>query len=124
MSDALAEYYATEYHRRNIQVARVIGAEAAVTQALDRAREVKSIPQWLIRYLESAAERLPGLQSDLAAWRDLSPDSPYLPAALPPPGQDDEANIESPDYIRGWNAAMEAQGFEVIDPQPAQEEAK
>jgi hypothetical protein len=64
-----------------MQVARVIGAEAAVTQALDRARGVKSIPQWMIRYLESAAERLPGLSSDLAAWRDLSPDSPYLKEA-------------------------------------------
>ena len=77
MSDPLTRYYATEYHRRNMQVARVCGAEAAVKQALDRARGVKGIPKWLIQHLESAAERLPGLQHDLAAWRDLSPDAPY-----------------------------------------------
>jgi hypothetical protein len=74
--DPLTAYYATEYHRRNIQVARVCGAQAAVDQALERARAVKGTPKWLIAYLESAADRLPGLQSDLAAWRDLAQDAP------------------------------------------------
>ena len=74
--DPLAAYYATEYHRRNMQVARVCGAQASVDQALARAQMVKGIPKWLIAYLESAAERLPGLQHDLAAWRDLVPDAP------------------------------------------------
>lgn len=69
-------YYATEYHRRNMQVCRVVGAQASVDQALERARSVKSIPQWMIRFLESAAERLPGLSTDLAAWRDLADDAP------------------------------------------------
>lgn len=69
-------YYATEYHRRNMQVARVAGAQAAVDQALERARCIKSVPNWLIAYLESAAIRLPGITADLAAWRDLAPDSP------------------------------------------------
>jgi hypothetical protein len=68
-------YYATEYHRRNMQVARVTGAEASVNLALNRSRSVKSIPLWLISYLESAAERLPGISADLAAWRDISPDA-------------------------------------------------
>lgn len=79
MSDAptpLEVYYASEYHRRNMQVARVCGAQASVDQALERALTVKSIPVWLIAYLESAANRLPGLQIDLAAWRDLAPDAP------------------------------------------------
>lgn len=76
MSDPLERYYATEYHRRNMQVARVCGAQAAVDQALERALSVKSIPVWMIAYLESAACRLPGLQDDLAAWRDLAPDAP------------------------------------------------
>lgn len=71
---ALDRYYASEYHRRNMQVARVCGAQASVDQALERARTVKSMPAWLIAYLESAAERLPGLQRDLAAWRDQAPD--------------------------------------------------
>ena len=69
-------YYATEYHRRNMQVARVIGAQAAVDQALERALSIKSIPNWMIAYLESAANRLPGLSADLAAWRDLAHDAP------------------------------------------------
>ena len=29
---------------------------------------------WMIAYLEIAADRLPGLQHDLAAWRELAPD--------------------------------------------------
>lgn len=70
MSNALDGYDASEYHRLNMQVARVTGAKAAVDQALERAREVKSIPKWMIRYLESAAERLPGLSTDLATLRD------------------------------------------------------
>jgi hypothetical protein len=69
-------YYATEYHRRNMQVARVVGAQAAVDQALKRALKIKSIPNWMIAYLESAANRLPGLSADLAAWRDLAHDAP------------------------------------------------
>jgi hypothetical protein len=69
-------YYASEYHRRNMQVARVCGAQAAVDQALERALTVKGIPVWLRAYLESAAVRLPGIQHDLAAWRDLAPDAP------------------------------------------------
>lgn len=76
-TDAYERYLATEYHRRNMQVARVCGANASVDQALERAKQVKSIPKWLIAYLESAAERLPGLQHDLASWRDLAEDSPY-----------------------------------------------
>ena len=79
MSDApspLETYYSSEYHRRNMQVARVCGAQASVDQALERALTVKSIPVWLIAYLKSAANRLPGLQTDLAAWRDLAPDAP------------------------------------------------
>lgn len=74
--DPLAAYYKTEYHRRNMQVARVCGAQASVDQALERALSIKSIPNWMIAYLESAATRLPGLQHDLAAWRDLAPDAP------------------------------------------------
>ena len=79
MSDTLSPleaYYASEYHRRNIQVCRVVGAKASVDQALDRALTVKGVPKWLIAYLKSAAERLPGLSSDLARWRDLASDAP------------------------------------------------
>lgn len=64
------DYYASEYHRLNMQVCRVIGANAAIDQALERARSVKSTPKWMIEYLESAAERLPGLSIDLAVLRD------------------------------------------------------
>ena len=78
------DYLASEYHRRNMQVARACGANAAVDQALDRARSVKGTPKWMIAYLESAADRLPGLQHDLAAWRELAPDRDEFvaPAAL------------------------------------------
>lgn len=85
MSDDLQQYYRTEYHRRNMQVARVCGAKAAVDQALDRALTVKRMPVWLIAYLESAASRLPGLQHDLAAWRDLAADAPAHLNVLTPP---------------------------------------
>lgn len=77
------DYLASEYHRRNMQVARVCGANAAVDQALDRARAVKGTPKWMIAYLESAADRLPGLQHDLAAWRDLAPDRDEFVATAP-----------------------------------------
>lgn len=39
----LDDFYESEYHRLNMQVARVTGAKASVDQALERAREVKSI---------------------------------------------------------------------------------
>ena len=79
--EPLKSYYASEYHRRNMQVARVAGAQAAVDQALEPAMRVKSIPVWLIAYLESAAHRLPGLSTDLAAWRDLAHDNPHAKEA-------------------------------------------
>jgi len=67
-------YSGSEYERLNLQVCRVIGAQAAVEQALDRARNVKSTPKWLLSYLESARERLPGLSTDLATMRDQNRD--------------------------------------------------
>jgi len=100
MSDApspLEVYYASEYHRRNMQVARVCGAQASVDQALERALTVKSIPVWLIAYLESAANRLPGLQHDLAAWRDLAPDAPGTVRA---------AALEVPEIAAMWHALV------------------
>lgn len=69
------EYYDSQYHRLNMQVCRVIGAKASVDQALERARGVKGMPKWMIRYLESAAERLPGLSADLAEFRDQCSDA-------------------------------------------------
>lgn len=71
----MGDYYDSEYHRLNIQVCRVIGAKAAVDLALERARSVKSTPKWMLDYLESAAERLPGLSADLAAHRDACADA-------------------------------------------------
>lgn len=71
----MGDYYASEYHRLNMQVCRVIGAQAAVDQALQRARSVKGTPKWMLAYLERAAERLPGLSADLAAHRDACHDA-------------------------------------------------
>ena len=70
------DYLASEYHRRNMQVARACGANAAVDQALDRARSVKGTPKWMIAYLESAADRL-----------ELAPDRDEFVA--PEPGKDE-----------------------------------
>lgn len=55
---------------------------------------------------------------EIAAWMKGQADAilAAIPASAP---DDDEANLETPDFIRGWNAAMGAQGFEVIDPAPA-----
>jgi len=71
----MSDYFDSEYHRLNRQVCRVIGAKAAVDQALDRARKMKSMPKWMVCYLESAAERLPGISEDLAAMRDTCRDA-------------------------------------------------
>jgi len=70
-------YFETEHHRLNLQVCRVIGAQAAIDRALERARSVQSMPKWMIRYLENAQERLPGISTDLVAMRDAAPDSPH-----------------------------------------------
>lgn len=70
----MSGYHDSEYSRRNLQVCRVIGAQEAVDQALERARTLKRFPAWMLAYLESASERLPGLSKDLAAYRDASPD--------------------------------------------------
>lgn len=83
--DPAQKYYATEYHRRNMQVAKACGAHAAIERALERALSIKSIPIWMIAYLESANNRLPGLQYDLAAWRDLAPDAPASARRAPDP---------------------------------------
>ena len=72
----MSGYWDSEYHRLNVQVARAIGALASVNLALERARAVKSTPKWMIFYLESAAERLPGLSADLAVMRDCCVDAP------------------------------------------------
>ena len=84
------DYFKTEHHRRNIQVARVVGAKAAVDLALERAKNVKSMPKWLIEYLNNAAERLPGLSTDLAAWRDCADDKPEAPETVRAMGEGTE----------------------------------
>ena len=100
------DFFASEYHRLNMQVARVIGAKASVDQALERAREVKSIPKWMIRYLESAAERLPGLSGDLATLRDGCCDAceaPVQSAARPTSNTNDTRRNQL--FGRVWRGA-------------------
>lgn len=75
-----------EYLRRNLLVAGAIGASAAADTALDRLRENKHAPKWLIDHLEAIKERTDKLPADLAAWRDLANDRPDYVRPLADPG--------------------------------------
>jgi hypothetical protein len=66
----------TEYLRRNLLVAKAIGARANAGVALERLQAHKRPPKWLVEYLRGIAERCEPLPADLAKWRDLAEDAP------------------------------------------------
>ena len=68
------QYMASEYYRRSVQAARCATAADAVKQARKRVWQLKRHPQWLLKYLGDADERLVGISKDLADWRDAAPD--------------------------------------------------
>lgn len=66
----------TEYLRRNLLVAKAIGARANAGVALDRLSAHKRAPKWLLESLRGILERCEPLPHDLARWRDLAEDAP------------------------------------------------
>jgi len=66
----------TEHLRRNLLVAKAIGARANAGVALDRLRTHKRPPKWLVAYLEGIVKRCEPLPAELARWRDTADDSP------------------------------------------------
>lgn len=66
----------TEYLRRNLLVAKAIGARANAGAALDRLKSHKRPQKWLLDYLQGIVDRCEPLPADLAQWRNLAPDAP------------------------------------------------
>ena len=60
----------SEYTRRNLLCAKVIGATAAIRKALEDAEKVKRPPKRLIKRLRDALERLEDVPADLAQHRN------------------------------------------------------
>ena len=69
-----------EYLRRNLMVAKAIGAHAAARKALERLAGLKRRPKWLMEAFESVRVRTVALPPDLARWRDAAPDAPQYVA--------------------------------------------
>jgi hypothetical protein len=78
-----AAYFASEYHRRNLLVCSAYGAAAGIRISLERLRESKGAPKWLISQLQNSLDRADRLPADLAKWRDASPDYDAVMAGLP-----------------------------------------
>lgn len=70
-----------EYLRRNMMVAKAIGAHANTAAALRRLKQQSRPPQWLVRELEWIITSLEPLPGELAQWRNLATDAPdYMKA--------------------------------------------
>ena len=59
-----------EYLRRDMQVAKAIGANAAAETALQRLAEMKRPPLWIIQTFEAIKNRIIDLPPEVAKWRD------------------------------------------------------
>ncbi len=65
-----------EYLRRNLLVAKAVGAKANASVALERLEMQTRPPKWLCEYLRGIIERVSPLPTDLAKWRDTAQDAP------------------------------------------------
>lgn len=65
-----------EYLRRNLLVAKAMGARGAALVALERLGEQKRPPKWIVEAFRSIEERVEPLPRELAEWRALAPDAP------------------------------------------------
>lgn len=72
-----------EYLRRNLLVAKAIGANANAKVALMRLRTMKRPPKWLLESYEGIISRTDPLSPDLAKWRDLAEDRPEYVRPVP-----------------------------------------
>lgn len=62
-----------EYLRRNLLVAKAVGANANAKAALARLELQKRPPQWLVAYLKGIIERTEPLGPALACYRAATP---------------------------------------------------
>jgi hypothetical protein len=62
-----------EYLRRNLLVAKAVGANANAKAALARLKATKRPARWLVDYLQSIVERTEGLGPELACYRSGAP---------------------------------------------------
>jgi hypothetical protein len=65
-----------EYLRRNLVHASSIGVVAEVDDLIGRANIVGYLPKWLLDGLEEIRWRANLAPKELAAWRDVAPDTP------------------------------------------------
>lgn len=65
-----------EYLRRNLRHCASIGCAANVAAALDRLRNTKRPPKWLVNLLERTLARAKEVAPEMAKWRDSAPDAP------------------------------------------------
>lgn len=66
----------TEYLRRNLIVAKAIGAKAGVSKSLKRLEQMSRPPKWLVESLAGVLKRQDCIPEELAKWRDSADDRP------------------------------------------------
>jgi hypothetical protein len=59
-----------EYLRRNLNVARAVGAESLAQSILDQLGRMKRPPKWLVEKVRGIEERVQPLAAELAAYRN------------------------------------------------------
>jgi hypothetical protein len=59
-----------EYLRRNLNVARAVGAETLARSILARLGSAKRPPKWLVEKMRGIQERVQPLAAELAAYRN------------------------------------------------------
>lgn len=67
-----------EYIRRNIVVAKACGLKEEIKVTTQRLRQMRRVPKWLFASLTAMHERAADLPTELAKWRDDSPDTPCI----------------------------------------------
>lgn len=65
-----------EYLRRNLLVAKAIGARENARATLARLNGCAYAPKWLWERLQGIIDRCEPLPADLALWRNTAPDAP------------------------------------------------
>ena len=65
--------YPAEYLRRNLLVAKAVGAISLADSILKRLGAAKRPPKWLVEQTQGIRERLDGLPRELAAYRGELP---------------------------------------------------
>lgn len=72
-----------EYLRRNLMLAKAIGAQAAARVALERLGKMKRPPKWIVEAFAAVKVRMDPLPKELAAYRALAADAPDYASGVP-----------------------------------------